>query len=384
MRRICVVTGSRAEYGLLSRLMRMIAGSERTCLQLIATNMHLSPAYGETYKEIEADGFRIDRKIPILEPGRNDAVATLRAMARALAGFADAFRELGPDLVLLLGDRYEMLAAAQAALVGRIPIAHIHGGEITEGAYDDAIRHAITKMSHLHFTSTERYRQRVIQLGEPPERVFHVGSLGVEHIRKLPLLSREELASAIGFEVGPGCLLVTCHPATLGSGPSEIGELLAALDERPDLRIVFTLPNSDNGSREIAEAIRAFVRRHAARAAAFESLGLTRYLSAMKYCGAVVGNSSSGILEAPSFGRPTLDIGDRQRGRIAAESVVHCPADRQAILAGLDQVLSAPFAARCATTANPYEKAHTAAAIFRQISTYPLDGIIDKHFYDIV
>ena len=216
MRKICVVTGTRAEYGLLSRLIRMIDESDKTQLQLIATNMHLSPSYGETYKEIEADGFKIDRKIPIIEEGKNDAVATLKSMARAIDGFAEAFKELQPDLVLILGDRYEMLAVAETALIERIPIAHISGGAISEGAYDDAIRHSITKMSQLHFTEAEAYRKRVIQLGEQPDRVFNVGALGVENIKKLPLLSKDEIEESIGFTLDENTILVTYHPVTLG------------------------------------------------------------------------------------------------------------------------------------------------------------------------
>lgn len=385
MRKICVVTGTRAEYGLLSRLIRLIDESEKTQLQLIATNMHLSPTYGETYKEIEADGFKIDKKIPIIEEGKNDAVATLHSMAKAVAGFADAFDDLNPDIIVLLGDRYEVLSAAEAALIERIPVAHIHGGEVTEGAYDDAIRHAITKMSLLHFTSTEEYRKRVIQLGEQPERVFYVGSLGVENVKKLPLFTQEEMESEIGFKIDKKTILVTYHPVTLGPNDMkrDITSFMEALDERPALRVIFTMPNSDNGSEEIAKAIDGFVSNNSGRARAFKSLGLRRYLSAMKYCGAVVGNSSSGILEVPSFGLPTLNIGDRQKGRIQAKSVVNCATDKASILAGLDQTLSWEFAEFCKTVRNPYDKANTAAEVFKVISTYPLNCVIQKHFYDL-
>ena len=250
MRKICVVTGTRAEYGLLSRLIRMIDESEKTQLQLIATNMHLSLTYGETYKEIEADGFKIDRKIPIIEEGKNDAVATLKSMAKAVAGFADAFNELKPDLLALLGDRYEILAAAEAALIEKIPIAHIHGGEVTEGAYDDAIRHSITKMSHLHFPSIEPYRKRIIQMGENPERVFTVGAIGVENIKRIPLFSKTEAEQSIGFSLDKNTILVTYHPVTLGpdSMKRDIDDFMSVLDESKDLRIIFTMPNSDNGS----------------------------------------------------------------------------------------------------------------------------------------
>lgn len=385
MRRICVVTGTRAEYGLLSRLIRMIDESEKTQLQLIATNMHLSPTYGETYKEIEADGFHIDWKIPIIEEGKNDAVATLKSMAKAVSGFADAFNELKPDLVALLGDRYEILAAAEAALIEKIPIAHIHGGEVTEGAYDDAIRHSITKMSHLHFPSIEPYRKRIIQMGENPERVFTVGAIGVENIKRIPLLSKDEAEQSIEFALDKNTILVTYHPVTLGpdSMKRDIDAFISVLEARKDLRIIFTMPNSDNGSEVIVDAINNFVNNNNDRAVAFKSLGLKRYLSVMKEVGAVVGNSSSGIVEVPSFGVPTLNIGDRQKGRLAAESVVNCGTDKDSILQGLNKVLSTEFQDFCKTVENPYGKENTAEEIFKVISSYPLDNIIQKHFYDI-
>ena len=385
MRKICVVTGTRAEYGLLSRLIRMINESERTQLQLIATNMHLSPTYGETYKEIEADGFKIDRKLPIIEEGKNDTVATLKSMAKAVAGFADAYNELKPDMIVVLGDRYEILAAAIAALIEKIPIAHIHGGEVTEGAYDDAIRHSITKMSHLHFPSIEPYRKRIIQMGEDPDRVFTVGAIGVENIKRIPLLSKEETEQSIGFALDKNTILVTYHPVTLGpdSMKRDIDDFISVLDDNKYLRIIFTMPNSDNGSEVIVDAIYKFVSNNKNRAVAFKSLGLKRYLSVMKEVGAVVGNSSSGIVEVPSFGVPTLNIGDRQKGRLAAESVVNCGTDKESIRDGLSKVLSTEFQDFCKTVENPYGKENTAEEIFKVISSYPLDNIIQKHFYDI-
>lgn len=385
MRKICVITGTRAEYGLLSGLMRKIRESGRTQLQVIATNMHLSPRYGNTYQEIEKDGFTIDRKIPILDDGKDDADATLAAMAKALSGFAAAFSELAPDLVVVLGDRYEILSAATAALIKGIPIAHIHGGEVTEGAYDDAIRHSITKMSSLHFTATEAYRKRVIQLGEQPDRVFCVGAPGVENIRTIPLMDQAEIEESIGFRLDDRTILVTYHPATLGShtAAQDIRAFIDALDRRKDLRVVFTLPNSDTGSRDIADAIQAFVARNGDRAIACKSLGVRRYLSVMKNVAAVVGNSSSGLLEAPSLGIPTLDIGDRQKGRIAADSVFHCETDTESILEGLDRVLCPACREKASRVVNPYERAGTTQAIFDVISRCPLDGLKQKHFYDL-
>ncbi len=385
MRKICVVTGTRAEYGLLSRLMQMIKDSEHTELQIIATNMHLSSKYGNTYQEIEKDGFTIDKKIPILEEGKDTAKDTVLSMSKALAGFAEAYDELKPDMVVVLGDRYEILAAATAALIERIPIAHIHGGEITEGAYDDAIRHSITKMSHLHFTSTEQYRKRVIQLGEQPDRVFYVGALGVENIKKFPLLSKKEIEQDVKFKLDENTILVTYHPVTLGEHTAEqdIKEFIAALEERKDLRVFFTMPNSDTGAQAIVDAINDFVEKNGDRAVAYKSLGIKRYLSVMKYAGAVVGNSSSGLIEVPSFGIPTLNIGDRQKGRISASSVYDCETDKKSILKGLDFIMSPAFRKYAAQSHNPYDKEGTVKTIFDVISTYPLEELKQKHFYDI-
>lgn len=386
MRKICVVTGTRAEYGLLSRLMRMIKDSTMTQLQVIATNMHLSPKYGNTYQEIERDGFTIDGKIPIIdENDKDDAVTTVKSMAKALAGFADAYNALKPDLVVVLGDRYEILAAATAALIERIPIAHIHGGEVTEGAFDDAIRHSITKMSQLHFASTEAYRKRIIQLGEQPDRVFYTGAVGVENVKRLPLMSKEEIEKEIDFKIDENTILVTYHPVTLGkrTAKDDIDDFIAALEERKDLRVIFTMPNSDTGSQFIVEAVNGFVDRNRCRAKAFKSLGVVRYLSVMKQVAAVVGNSSSGIVEVPSFGIPTLNIGDRQKGRIQAESTYNCLPDKESVLKGLDTILSKEFRELASKVHNPYEKANTAEEIFKVISTYPIEKLNQKHFYDI-
>ena len=386
MRKICVVTGTRAEYGLLSRLMRMIKDSPKTQLQVIATNMHLSPKFGNTYQEIERDGFTIDCKIPIIDDNdKDDAVTTVKSMSKALAGFADAYNELKPDLVVVLGDRYEILAAATAALIERIPIAHIHGGEVTEGAFDDAIRHSITKMSHLHFASTEAYRKRIIQLGEQPDRVFYTGAVGVENVKKIPLMSKEEVEKEIDFKIDENTILVTYHPVTLGNrtAKDDIDDFISALEERKDLRVIFTMPNSDTGGQFIVDAVNNYVNSNADRAKAFKSLGVVRYLSVMKQVAAVVGNSSSGIVEVPSFGIPTLNIGDRQKGRIQADSTYNCLPDKDSVLKGLDKVLSKEFRELASKVHNPYEKANTAEEIFKVISTYPLEQLIQKHFYDI-
>lgn len=385
-RKICVVTGTRAEYGLLSRLMRMIKVSDKTLLQVVATNMHLSPKYGNTYKEIEADGFMIDKRVPIIdETAPNDSHSTVMEMSRALSGFADAYCELKPDMLVVLGDRYEILASAAAALIMRIPIAHISGGDVTEGAFDDAIRHSITKMSQLHFPSTEEYRKRVIQLGEQPDRVFNVGALGVENIKKMPLMGKEEIEKEIDFKINNNTILVTYHPVTLGNrtAKDDIEDFVAALEERTDIRVIFTMPNSDTGGQFIVDAINDFVAKNPKRAKAYKSLGVVRYLSVMRQVAAVVGNSSSGLVEVPSFGIPTLNIGDRQKGRLAADSVYNCAPDKTDVLNGLDMVLSPAFRQKAAETHNPYEKENTAQTISDVISTYPLEQLKQKHFYDI-
>lgn len=384
MRKICIVTGSRAEWGLLSRLAGMIASDHELELQIIATNMHLSPEFGLTYREIEKQGFKINRKVEMLLSS-DTANATVKSVGIATIGFADAYEELKPDVLLLLGDRYEMLAAVTAALFYKIPVAHLHGGEITEGAYDDAIRHAITKMSHLHFTSTESYRKRVIQLGEEPERVFNVGAIGIDNIRHINLLDRQALEKELNFSFNPQSILVTYHPETLDSVSVEeqFRNLLEVLSERKDTKILFTLPNSDTGGRVIIRMIEDFVHVHAGRAVAYTSLGQLRYLSALQYVTAVVGNSSSGILEVPSFGKPSLNIGNRQKGRICADSVIHCGTSEAEIREGLDKVLSDSFMKQAITVSNPYEKPDTASEILKVLKNYPLSGIVQKTFYNL-
>ena len=383
MRKICVVTGSRAEYGLLKGLMRLIDQCADLQLQIIATNMHLSPEFGLTYREIEKDGFSIDKKVEMLLSS-DTPNATSKSVGLGTIGFADAYEDLKPDMVVVLGDRYEIISAVSTALFYKIPVAHLHGGEITEGAYDDCIRHAITKMSHLHFTSTEEYRTRVIQLGENPNRVFNVGALGVENIKKIPLMDKVELEESLGgFSLGKKSLLVTYHPVTLENSTAEkqILNLFAALDEFPEYKLIFTFPNSDTDGRVIIDRIKEYVQKNPNRSIAFPSLGLKRYLSALKYVSATVGNSSSGIIEVPSFGIPTLNIGDRQKGRIAAKSVVNCGTDKTSIVAGLRKILSSNYS--CKGVANPYEGKNTAEEIVKILQTYPLEGLINKEFYDV-
>ena len=382
MRKICVVTGSRAEYGILKGLMKAILNDSDLTLQVIATNQHLSKLQGETYQEIERDGFSIDYKVYMADDDALDnANSTAKSISRGVAGFADAFDALKPNMLLILGDRYEMLAVASTALIYKIPIAHLHGGEITEGAFDDAIRHAITKMSHLHFTSTEDYRQRVIQLGEQPDRVFNVGALGVENVMKTDFMTKEEIEQSLNFQLTDKCMLCTYHPVTLSdmSSEAQIMNLLKALDEYKDYHIIFTYSNSDTNSQIIIKRIQEYVDQNPGRCMFIPSLGQRRYFSVLKYVKAVIGNSSSGIIEVPSFGIPTLDIGERQKGRMAANSVIHCGYSTDEIKEGLKKIM----AYQSKTIENPYYKEGTCDAILRVIKTYPLDTIIKKHFFDI-
>src|SRR5574344_1083478 len=380
MRKICVITGSRAEYGLLSGLMKAIDDDRDLQLQIIATNMHLSPEFGLTYKEIEKDGFKIDRKVEMLLSS-DTANGTTKSVGLGTIGFADAFEDLRPDILVILGDRYEMLSVVSAATLYKIPIAHLHGGEITEGAYDNGIRHAITKLSHLHFASTEEYRKRIIQMGEQPRYVFNVGALGIENIKKVQPLSKQDLEDSLGFDMGDKCFLVTYHPVTLEdhTAAEQIDNIINALDSFNDYNIIFTYPNSDTDGRIIIERINAYVSTHKDKAIALPSLGLKRYLSALRYVKAVVGNSSSGIIEVPSFGIPTLIIGERQKGRITASSVINCGTNTEKITNALSKALFM----NCNNVTNPYEKTDTANKILKTLKEVNIDEIIKKKFFDI-
>lgn len=383
MKKICVITGTRAEYGLLSKLMKRIDDCPDMQLQIIATNMHLSPEFGLTYREIEADGFNIDKKVEMLlsSDTRN---ATTKSLGLGIIGFADAFEDLAPDMVVILGDRYEMLGAASAALLYGIPIAHISGGDVTEGAYDDAIRHSISKMSHLHFTSAEEYRQRVIQLGEQPDRVFNFGAIGLDNMRQIQFLDRQSLEQSIGFEIGEDCILVTYHPVTMerNSAETQFGALLEAID-RVGCRVIFTKPNSDSDGRIIIKMIDEYVAANSDKAACYTSLGYVRYLSALQFVKAAVGNSSSGILEVPSFGIPTVNIGDRQKGRLRADSVIDCNTDVDSIEKSIRGALSQEWQTIARNATNPYEQPDTVARIFDVLQQCDLSQMKQKRFYDI-
>lgn len=386
MKRIGIMTGTRAEYGLLKPLMQEINKDNDLELYLIVSGMHLSPEFGMTYQEIEEDGFEINAKVEMLLSSDSPAGIS-KSIGLGVIGFADEFQRADLDMLILLGDRYEALSAAICALVMRIPIAHLHGGELTEGAIDEGIRHSITKMSYLHFTSTEQYRNRVIQLGENPERVFYVGALGVENIKKINLMTKEELERSIHFEIDENTVVVTYHPVTLENNTVEeqFLNLLKVLDRNPKIRMIFTKANADTNGRIVNELIDKYAAQNSERACAFMSLGQKRYLSALKYCRIVIGNSSSGIIEAPSFGKPIINIGDRQKGRICADSVINCGYTQQEIQQAMETALTEEFENKARNCRNPYEKENTAANIISVIKDYLLNDKIKlkKGFYDI-
>lgn len=384
MKKICVVTGTRAEYGLLKPVIKRISDAKDLELNLAVTGMHLSPEFGLTYKEIEQDGYLITAKIEMLLSS-DTPVGITKSMGLAIIGFADYFENNKPDLVIILGDRYEMLMVASAAMIARIPIAHIHGGELTEGLIDEAIRHSITKMSHLHFTTTEEYRRRVVQLGEQPQSVYNVGSLGVESIKKISLLKKDELESAIGFRFFT-TIMVTYHPVTLESMTSEaqFKNILRVLDAHKEITVIFTKANSDTDGRVINQMIDDYVKGNKGRCVAFTSLGQLRYLSALQFCTAVLGNSSSGLIEVPSFKIPTINIGDRQLGRVKAESVIDCDNSIEQIEDALMKALSPEFREQLSEMKNPYEGEQTSEKIVDIIRQQVNKGInIKKKFYDI-
>jgi GDP/UDP-N,N'-diacetylbacillosamine 2-epimerase (hydrolysing) len=381
--RVCVVTGSRAEYGLLRWVMQFIHDKPDLDLQVIATGMHLSPEFGLTYRSIENDGFRINRKVEMLTSS-DSQVGVAKSMGLGLIGFADALNDLNPDLVLVLGDRYEILSAVCAAHIARIPVAHVHGGERTEGAVDEAIRHSITKMSHLHFVAAEEYRRRVIQLGESPERVFLVGGLGVDCVDRMNLLDRQGLEASLGFSLGPKSLLVTFHPVTLEAetASKQLKELLKALSIRDDTQIIFTLPNADTDGRILVRMIEDFVAQHH-NAHAFISMGQLRYLSCMAHVDGVVGNSSSGLIEAPCFKKGTVNIGDRQRGRLKASSVIDCDPDCLSISQALDKLYSQQFQDSLSDVQNPYGSPGASKKIVEIIFSLRPSRSQKKTFYDL-
>ena len=383
MKKICVVTGSRAEYDLLRRVMEEIRKSPLLDLQLIVTGAHLSSKFGQTVDDIESDGFLIDYKIKM--PLDSDtSVSITKSMGVAMNGFADALAKLNPDMLLILGDRYEIFVAATASMIARIPIAHLHGGELTEGAFDDAIRHSITKMSHLHFVTTKDYRNRVIQLGEQPSRVFNVGGFGTESIHQLKLLKKKELEKNLAFKFYKKNLLITFHPITLEKNRTseQLINLLKALSDLKDTGLIFTMPNADNDNEIIFKTIKNFCKR-TKRAKYFTSLGQVRYFSCIKYVDGVVGNSSSGLLEVPSFKKGTINIGDRQRGRLQASSVINCKPEYLQIKKSIKYLFSKYFQSKLINVKNPYKNKFASKTIINILEKKNFSNILKKKFFNI-
>ena len=382
-RKVCVVTGTRAEYGLLYWLMKEIEADSHLELQLIVTGTHLSPEFGLTYQEIEKE-FKIDKKIEMLLSS-DTAIGISKSMGLAQISFAEAYEELKSDILVVLGDRYEIFSATASAMIANIPIAHLHGGETTEGAFDESIRHSITKMSHLHFTATDEYRNRVIQLGEYPDRVFNVGGLGIDNIKKLELLSKEGFEASIDFKLSSKNILVTFHPVTLenSTAKEQFQILLDVIDELEDTHIIFTKANSDTDGRVINQMIDEYVIVNSHKSVAFISLGQLRYLSALQYMDAVVGNSSSGLIEAPSFKIVTINIGDRQKGRIMADSVIDCDITKKSIANAFKRFYSKEFQNELEKVENPYGSGGSSLEIKNILKKIDLKNILKKSFYDI-
>jgi GDP/UDP-N,N'-diacetylbacillosamine 2-epimerase (hydrolysing) len=382
-RKICVITGSRAEYGLLRWVMQGIRDEPNLTLQVIATGMHLSKFFGDTYEEIESDGFVLDRKVETLTED-DTPVGIGKSMGSGMIGFADAFSELRPDLIVVLGDRFEIFSAVAAALVTQIPIAHIHGGELTEGNFDDSLRHSITKMSHLHFVAADEYRNRVIQLGESPDRVFNVGGLGVDSIKNIALIGKDKLEQELKFTFRKQNMLVTFHPVTLDRdfGVKQMTELLNALDSFPEIGLIFTMPNADTGGKSITDLIAIYVQERS-NAVSFVSLGAKRYLSVMACVDGVIGNSSSGLLEAPSLRVGTVNIGDRQRGRIQAKSVISCEPNQRAIKNAIEKLLSFEFKRSLLKVKSPFGVGCASNQIVDYVAKIDLTHVKVKRFFDL-
>lgn len=381
-KKIAVFTGTRADYGLLYWLLKDIQENATLTLQLIVSGSHLSPEFGNTFEQIERDGFSIDEKVEMLLSS-NSAVGIAKSVGLGIIGYAEALDRLKPDVLVILGDRSEALAIAQTAAILKIPLLHIHGGEITEGAYDDAFRHAITKLSHIHCTATETYKQRVIQMGEMPNSVYNVGAIGLDHIRRSTLMTPEQLSSDLNFDLNHPYFLVTYHPVTLADEPAieTFNALLTSLEQFPQHNVIITYPNADNGSREIISLIQDYARQSKGKVLAIASLGQVRYLSCVKYATAVIGNSSSGIIEVPSFNVPTVNIGTRQQGRLAAQSVIHCQPDSLSITTAINKAILLLPQLQLTPVANPYGQGQASQFIVKLLTTTPLKPT--KSFYDL-
>ena len=383
IKNILVVTGSRADYGLLKKLMKLIDADSEMKLQIIVTGSHLSSKHGLTYKEIEEDGFKISFKVEIVE-NIIDAQSTAKAMSKAQNEITKILIEIKPDLMVVLGDRYEILSAVISALLSGVPVAHIHGGEVTTGAFDDAIRNAITKMSHLHFTATEISRNRVIQMGEIPANTFNFGGLGADALQSFNFLSQEEVEKNLEKKFGKKNLLVTYHPETISekSASEQIKTLLDALSLKKDINLIFTGVNADPGSGEISRAINQFVESNS-NAKYYPSLGQSLYLSTLLYCDGVVGNSSSGILEVPTLKKATINIGNRQLGREMAESIINCELDSGSIANSIDEIYSENFKVVLSKVSNPYGRGGASLKIYKEIKKSDLNDLVKKSFHDL-
>ncbi len=383
-RKICVVTGTRADYGLLSRLIKTLKNDQDLNLQIIATGMHLSPEFGLTQNEIEKDGFKINKSVEMLLSADTSSSIS-KSTGLGLIGFSDVFKELKPDIVILLGDRYEIFSASIAATFAKIPIAHIHGGETSQGAYDEAMRHSISKMAWWHFVSTEDYKKRVIQLGEDPKRIYNVGGLGVDAIKNLKLLSKKKLIENTGIKIGHKNLLVTYHPVTLENNTSkkQFEGLLNALNDFNNINIIFTMPNADSYSRIIKNMIDNFVLKNQKRSISFSSMGHLNYLSTMKLVDGVIGNSSSGLMEAPTFKIGTINIGDRQKGRIKSDSIIDCEPNKRSIKNAINKLYSEKFQLALSSVKNPYEGINPVREIIKILKSDLLPKELKKEFYDL-
>lgn len=384
-KKVCIVTSTRAEYGLLQPLIQKMTEDDFFDVRIAVTGTHLKEDYGMTYRAIEADGYKIDEMIDILPEA--DKEATAAAMAAAIEKFAGYFRRESPDLLVLLGDRYEIFAIAAAAVVQQIPIAHIHGGEISEGAYDDSFRHCITKMSQIHFPSCTAYAKRIIQMGEQPDTVFPVGAMGVENIKRLKLLDREQLAEAIDFDLKMPYAVMTFHPVTLEQRDSlkDVEEILKAIDFVDDMKFIFTKANADDGGTQINERLQEYSIQNPDKVKLFDNLGQIRYLSAVKHCTFVLGNSSSGMIEVPALNKPTVNVGNRQKGRIKIDSIINCEPSCDDILTTMQKARSAEMRELCQTLVSPFDGGETSGKIKKEIKRYlkGVNGNIQKRFYDI-
>lgn len=382
-RKICVVSTSRADYGLLFWLLKEIEKSRFLELSLVLSGSHLEERLGLTYKEIERD-FKHFYKVPLgLE--NDDETALCLAFSAGVAGFSKVLEQIRPDIMVLLGDRYEMLSAGVAGMLRAVPLAHIHGGESTQGAIDEGIRHALTKMSHIHFCATSLYKKRIIQLGENPAMVYNVGGLGVENIKRLELLSKKDFENSLGFKLGKKNILVTFHPQTIEkkSASKEFSQILNALDSLKDTHFIFTGANADNGGKIINEMAQSYCLKNQEKAIFVMSLGQLRYLSAIKHADIVLGNSSSGISEAPSLKKATINIGNRQKGRIKAPSIIDVKCDKSAILKAIKKAYSKDFQAKLKSVKNPYDSGFASKKIIKVLENIKLNGILKKKFYDL-